>query len=148
MAEGSSNKNGTREGYLKLNSNGNSISYKLDYTGAATTAKLYQVGFMDGWSSNSERTYTAMQNGQTLGPSGANFGVKWNNTEVTISAETLATPFSTMLAGATIDAGTGNSKAGPCYIGDVNLVNGDNTFTFTRYASYNLAVSDFMLVIE
>ena len=148
MAEGSSNKNGTREGYLKLNSNGNSISYKLDYTGAATTAKLYQVGFMDGWSNNSERTYTAMQNGQTLGPSGANFGVKWNNTEVTISAETLATPFSTMLAGATIDAGTGNSKAGPCYIGDVNLVNGDNTFTFTRYASYNLAVSDFMLVIE
>ena len=148
MAEGSSNKSGTREGYLKLNSNGNSISYKFDYTGAATTAKLYQVGFMDGWSSNSEKDYTAKQNGQTLGPSGANFGVKWNNTEVTISAETLATPFSTMLANATIDAGTGNSKAGPCYIGDVNLVNGDNTFTFTRYASYNLAVSDFMLVIE
>ena len=148
MAEGSSNKSGTREGYLKLNSNGNSISYKFDYTGAATTAKLYQVGFMDGWSNNSEKDYTAKQNGQNLGPSGANFGVNWNTTEVTISAETLATPFSTMLANATIDAGTGNSKAGPCYIGDVNLVNGDNTFTFTRYASYNLAVSDFMLVIE
>ncbi len=148
MAEGSSNKSGTREGYLKLNSNGNSISYKFDYTGAATTAKLYQVGFMDGWSNNSEKDYTAKQNGQNLGPSGANFGVNWNTTEVTISAETLATPFSTMLANATIDAGSGNSKAGPCYIGDVNLVNGDNTFTFTRYASYNLAVSDFMLVIE
>ena len=148
MAEGSTNKSGTREGYLKLNSNGNSISYKVDYTGAATTAKLYQVGFMDGWSSNSEKNYASMQSGQTLGPSGANFGVKWNNTEVTISAETLATPFSTMLANATIDAGSSNSKAGPCYIGDVNLVNGDNTFTFTRYASYNLAVSDFMLVIE
>ena len=148
FAEGSSNKSGTREGYLKLNGNGNSISYKFDYTGTAATAKLYQVGFMDGWSSNSERNYTSMQNGQTLGPSGANFGVKWNTTEVVISAETLATPFSTMLANATIDAGTGNSKAGPCYIGDVNLVNGDNTFTFTRYASYNLAVSDFLLVIE
>ena len=148
MAEGSSNKSGTRDGYLKLNSNGNSISYKFDYTGAAATAKLYQVGFMDGWSSNSGKDYTAKQSSQTLGPSGANFGVKWNNTEVSMSTETLTTTFEQWLGNATVDAGTGNSKAGPCYIGDVALVNGDNTFTFTRYASYNLAVSDFMLVIE
>ena len=31
FAEGSSNKNGTEEGYLKLNSNGNSISWKFKY---------------------------------------------------------------------------------------------------------------------
>ena len=136
------------DGYMKLASNNDSISYKFDYTGTAATAKLYQVGYMDGWSSNSEKNYTAKQNSQTLGPSGANFGVTWNTAEVTISAETLATPFSTFLANATIETASGNSKAGPCYIGDVALVNGDNTFTFTRYASYNLSVSDFLLVIE
>lgn len=135
------------DGYMKLASNNDSISYKFDYTGTAT-AKLYQIGYMDGWSNNSEKNYTAKQNGQNLGPSGANFGVNWNNAEVTISAETLATPFSTFLANATIETASGNSKAGPCYIGDVALVNGDNTFTFTRYASYNLSVSDFLLVIE
>lgn len=144
----SSNKSGTREGYMKLNANNDSISYKFDYTGTAATAKLYQVGFMDGWSSNSGKDYTAKQSSQTLGPSGANFGVNWNNTEVSMSTETLTTTFEQWLGNATVDAGSGNSKAGPCYIGDVALVNGDNTFTFTRYASYNLAVSDFMLVIE
>ena len=138
------------DGYMKLASDNTSISYKFDYAGTAATAKLYQVGYMDGWSSNSEKNYTSIQTNknQSVGPSGANFGVKWNNTEVTISAETLATPFSTFLANATIETATGNSKAGPCYIGDVALVNGDNTFTFTRYASYNLSVSDFVLVIE
>ena len=147
----SSNKTGNGaplDGYMKLAANNDSISYKFDYTGTAATAKLYQIGYMDGWSSNSEKNYTAKQNGQNLGPSGANFGVNWNNAEVTISAETLATPFSTFLANATIETASGNSKAGPCYIGDVALVNGDNTFTFTRYASYNLSVSDFLLVIE
>ena len=146
FADGSSNKSGTREGYLKLNSNGNSISYKFDYQGEATKAKLYQVGFMDSWANNTTRTYTSIQSGQSVGANGCNFGVNFNNEEVEIG-DVKNVPFNELLADATIDAGSGNSKAGPCLIGEVNLKNGDNEFTFKRYASYNLAVSDFEIVI-
>ena len=147
FADGSTNKSGTREGYLKLNSNGNSISYKFDYDGPAAIAKIYQFGFMDGWSSNSGRTYTSVQSGQSTGPSGCNFGMKFNGEEVEIDDTLKTTPFSTLLKNATVDAGSSNSKAGPCLIGEILLKKGDNTFEFKRYASYNLAVSDFVIVI-
>ena len=103
---------------------------------------------MDGWSSNSGRNYTSTQSGQSVGPTGCNFGMKFNTVEVQIDEKTKTTPFSELLADATVDAGSGNSKAGPCLVGEVNLVAGDNTFEFQRYASYNLAISDFLLVIE
>ena len=148
FATGSSNKSGTREGYLKLNDNNQSISYKFDYQGEAATAKIYQFGFMDNWSSNTGCTYTTKKSSQTLGPSGCNFGINFNNSEVEITDATKALTYGEMLENATVDAGSGNSKAGACYVGEVSLVNGDNTFSFTRYASYNLAVSYFLIVIE
>ena len=148
FATGSSNKNGTPDGYMKLNDNGNSISYKFDWDGAATTAKLYQFGFMDGWRSNSGKGYTSVGSKGSLGASGANFSVTWNNADVAIDATALSSTFAQLLADATVDAGTDNSKAGPCLIGEVSLAHGDNTFSFIRNTSYNLAVSDFVLVIE
>ena len=148
FATGSSNKDGTPAGYMKLNGNGNSISYKFDWDGAATTAKLYQFGFMDGWRSNSGKGYTSVGSKGALGASGANFSVTWNNADVAIDATALSSTFAQLLADATVDAGDDNSKAGPCLIGEVSLAHGDNTFSFIRNTSYNLAVSDFVLVIE
>ncbi len=148
FAEGSTNKDGTREGYMKLSANGNKISYKFNYAGTQTKAKIYQFGFMDGWSSNSGKDYTAKQSSQTNGPTGCNFGMKFNSEEVQIDETTKTTPFSDLLADATVDAGSGNSKAGPCLVGEILLKNGDNTFEYQRYASYNLAISDFWIVID
>ena len=148
FASGSTNKDRTREGYMKLNGNGHSISYKFDWDGAATTAKLYQFGFMDGWRSNSGKGYTSVGSKGSLGASGANFSVTWNSADVAIDATALSSTFAQLLADATVDAGDDNSKAGPCLIGEVSLAHGDNTFTFTRNDSYNLAISDFVLVIE
>ena len=133
---------------MKLNGNGNSISYKFDWDGAATTAKLYQFGFMDGWRSNSGKGYTSVGSKGSLGASGANFSVTWNSADVAIDATALSSTFAQLLADATVDAGDDNSKAGPCLIGEVSLAHGDNTFSFIRNTSYNLAVSDFVLVIE
>ncbi len=148
FADGSSNKSGTPDGYMKLNSNGNSISYKFDWNGGAKTAKIYQFGFMDGWSSNSNKGYTSKQSSQTNGPTGCNFGLKYNDVEVEIDATAKAATYADLLADATVDAGSSNSKAGACLIGTISLVNGDNTFIYQRYASYNLAISDFCIVIE
>ena len=152
FADGSSNKTGNGAplaGYLKIGGNNQSISYKFDWAGQAKTAKLYQYGYMDNFSSNGNRTYTSIQNGQNVGPSGCNFGVNYNGDEVAISDATKAITYADFFADATVSpGGNGNSNLAACYIGDVALVNGDNTFTFTRYASYNLSISNFLLVIE
>ena len=154
FAEGSANKTGNGaplEGYMKLAKNENSISYKFDYAGQAATAKLYQYGYMDNFSSNGDRTYTSAQDSSKLAksPTGTNFAVKFNNADVAISDATKATTYTQFFAGATVSpGGNGNSNLAACYIGDVQLQNGDNTFIFTRYESFNLSVSNFYLVIE
>ncbi len=151
FGENSANKTGNGaplDGYMKLASNDNTISYKFDYAGQAATAKLYQYGYMDNFSSNGNRTYTSQQKNH-LGPNGCNFGVLFNGTDTAISAETKAITYSQFFAEATVSpGGNGNSNLAACYIGDVSLVNGDNTFTFTRYDSFNLSISSFLLVIE
>ena len=148
FAAGSSNKSGTLDGYMKLNSNNNSISYKFDWAGEAKTAKIYQYGFMDNFSSNGNRTYTSKNNG-SLGANGCNFGVNFNNQEVEITDEVKAITYSQFFEGATVSpGGSGNSNLAACIIGEVALANGDNTFTFTRYNSFNLSISYFLIVVE
>ena len=152
FASGSSNKTGNGaplEGYLKIAGNNQSISYKFDYQGEAATAKIYQYGYMDSFSNNGDRTYTSKQNNQTLGENGCNFGVNFNNHEVEITDEVKAITYAQFFEGATVSpGGSGNSNLAACIIGEVALANGDNTFTFTRYASYNLSISYFLIVIE
>ncbi|MBO4704043.1 MAG: Ig-like domain-containing protein [Bacilli bacterium] len=152
FAAGSGNKTGNGaplEGYLKIGGNNQSISYKFDWAGEAKTAKIYQYGYMDSFSGNLNRTYTSKQNGQTLGANGCNFGVNFNNQEVEITDEVKAITYEQFFAGATVSpGGNGNSNLAACIIGEVALANGDNTFTFTRYASYNLSISFFLIVIE
>ena len=152
FAAGSSNKTGNGaplEGYLKIGGNNQSISYKFDWAGEAKTAKIYQYGYMDSFSGNLNRTYTSKQGNQTLGANGCNFGVNFNNQEVEITDEVKAITYEQFFAGATVSpGGSGNSNLAACIIGEVALANGDNTFTFTRYASYNLSISYFLIVIE
>ena len=149
--EGSKNKSGSLEGYMKLAANNNSISYRFMYEGPSTTAKLYQVGYMDSWSNNRNRTYTSASTAgsQVLSPCGCNFGVNFNGMEVEIDEETKNTPYEVFLEGATTVVDSSNcSNAGPCYIGEVGLVMGENILRYTRYASYNLNISHLLLVIE
>ena len=143
FASGSSNKSGTPSGFIKLNSNGNSISYSFNYSGTATTAKLYQRGVMDSWSSNKSLTYYSRKSG-----SGNNFSVSFNNSNVDIS-EMANVTFETMFANGT-DAGLGSSYSpqADCLIGTVQLVNGTNNFTYQRVDSYNVLVHDFVIIID
>ena len=152
LGEGSSFKSNTAPGYMRLAANGQSISYKFAYDGPEVTAKLYQVGYVDAWNNNKEKTYASSHNsGSTgLGPTGCNFGIKFNSLEVDIDEELKNTPFDVLLAEADIvvDETANFSNAGPCLIGNVSLVPGDNLLEFTRYNSYNLNIGQFIMVIE
>jgi hypothetical protein len=149
LGEGSSLKSGTLDGFMKLARNDNSISYKFNYDGQTTKAKIYQYAFMDSFNANLSRTYASIQTGQDMSPCGCNFGIKFNNLEVEITEETKAITYEEFFRNATEDTGNANnSKVGPCYIGEVILNKGTNSFTYTRYASYNLSIKDFWIVIE
>ncbi len=150
LASGSSFKTGGADdaNWMKLKADTNSVSYKFDYTGTATTAKLYQFAYMDGWTTQANQDATYQTNGSGSA-SGCNFGIKWNNAEMTIDATAKATSYSELLKNATyvVADSTRISKADLVLIGDVNLANGDNTFTYTRNGSLNMLVKDFVIVI-
>ncbi|MEE3401868.1 MAG: hypothetical protein VZR76_02510 [Candidatus Enteromonas sp.] len=145
MAEGSSNKEGTPEGYLKLNSNGNSISYKFNLD-ANLDGKLYQRGMMDSYDANKKVTYYS----QTKGAKHGNFKATLNGSTVYYGDKKDVT-YGSMLGDATQTINDGKkdvtySMPADCLIGDGFLKNGENTFTFERVDSYNLAISDFVFI--
>ena len=142
----SSNKVGTPNGYIKLDGNNQSISYRFNYTGAATTAKIYQRAIFDSWTNAGNKTCTYSRN--ATGPQGCNFGFTFNECDVDMTA-TKDIEYQTMLNGGTdVGLGSGYSPMADCLIGEVQLVNGVNTFTYTRLASMNLLVHDYIIVIE
>ena len=138
MAEGSTNKDGTPEGLLKLNSNGNSISYKFNFD-ANLDGKLYQRGKMDSYGSNKNITYYS----QTKGAKHGNFKATMNGSTVYYGDKKDVT-YGSML-GDDVDANNYSNLA-DCLIGDSFLKNGENNFTFERVDSYNLAISDFVFI--
>lgn len=138
MAEGSSNKEGTPEGLLKLNSNGNSISYKFNFD-ANLDGKLYQRGKMDSYGSNKNITYYS----QTKGAKHGNFKATLNGSTVYYGDKKDVT-YGSML-GDDVDANNYSNLA-DCLIGDSFLKNGENNFTFERVDSYNLAISEFVFI--
>ena len=144
FANGSSNKNDTPSGYLKLAGNGQSITYTFNYSGSVTTAKLYQRGVMDVWSSNKSNTYSTCKNSSNT----YNFSVSFNNSNVDLS-EMKNVTYETMFANGTdVDLGSSYSPQADCLIGTVQLVNGTNNFTYTRIDSYNVLVHDFVIIID
>ena len=143
FATGSANKDGTPAGYLKLSGNGQSISYKFNYSGEQVTAKIYQRGVMDNWSSNQSKKYSS----SGTGSNGCNFVVTFNEAEVDMTA-TKNTAYSDLLAGGEASGLDGYSPVADCLLGEITLKNGLNEFSYKRTASYNLAVSDFVIVIE
>lgn len=150
FAEGSSNKSGTEEGYLKLSSNNHKISWKFKYDSAAI-GEIYQVGFMDSFSSNTTKTYA------NTNSSNASVKTFEGNFRVSINGNTVdKTPYMdinfqdmTKDGDNTIFAEDKNySPVTMCPIGKIVLKNGDNELTYERLGSFNLAVSSLVLVIR
>ena len=162
MASGSSNKAKTPDGYLKLGSNGNSISYKYNFNkdGYVANGKMYQYGFMDNWSgTNKSCTYRSGSN--TDNPfnfevtvayaNGSNMKIDLTPYADTEYQEMLETnPNGRTFEGFTNDQGqlVQCSEDGLCPIGDFTFLPGVNTITFKRCRSYNLSVLKFVFVFE
>ncbi len=140
LAEGSANKDGTPEGFLKLASNGQSISYKFNFD-ANLDGKLYQRGAMDQWASNHNTTYFS----QTKGAKYGNFEVKLNESTV-YYGDKRDVKYVDMLGEGDNAELEGYSEVKDCEIGEAYIKNGENNMKFTRVDSYNLAVSHFVFI--
>ena len=143
-AAGSSTKDGTPEGYLKLSSNGMSISYNLKLD-ANLDGQIYQRGAMDGYPGNANCTYFS----QTKGAKYGNFEVKVNDSKVYIG-DKREVKYGDMLGTSAAEGaaaiGNGYSEVKDCLIGNCFLKNGANTASFERVDSYNLAISHFVFI--
>ena len=134
------------ENYMRLNSNGASISYKFNYDDHAI-GKVYLRGAINSYSSNQNRTYSSSVN--AISKNGCCFDISVNNVSVDMS-ETMNIPYSEMLNDGYVDPSlsTSYSPVANCLVGMVELNYGDNEIVYTRTGSYNLYVSDLILVVE
>lgn len=127
--------------YLKLSSNGNSVTYVLNST-IAGNAKIYMRGVMDYWhdgnNENQARNFFSGKNSQD-----GNFELKVNDTAVDYSWSKDIT-YEDMLPG---EAQGSYSPLGDALVGDCAIVSGQNTIVFTRTESYNMLIKDFVIII-
>ena len=142
LSTGAAIKSGTPDGYLKLDANTQSISYKFNLD-ANLDGKLYQRGMMDNYSgSNKNCTYYSQSKGAQHG----NFKATLNGTNVYFGDKKAAT-YASMFGDETQTIGEVTYSAiKDCEIGEGFLKNGENTFTYERVDSYNLAISDFVFI--
>ena len=138
-------KGGAPEGCVKLSSNGQSMTAKINLA-AAKSGTLFLRGVMDYWhdgnNDNQNKTYSSCKNSNP-----ANFSFEVNDVALDFS-DKYDIPFSDMLpeeAGETVGS-VAYSQLGDCEVAAVSLNAGANTLKFTRVDSYNLAVKYFLVV--
>ncbi len=146
FAEGSKNKANTEEGYLKLDSNGNKISWKFDFAKAGF-AQIYQVGFMDSYSSNDYKTYahTSSTDASKTTEEG-NLRIKFNDAVVD-KGPYMKMTFAELTADGEklFDDDKNFSPVALLPLGQATMAAGDNVLEFERLGSYNFAVSKLVI---
>ena len=127
--------------YLKLSSNGNSVTYTFTST-VAGNAKIYMRGVMDYWhdgnNENQARNFFSGKNS-----SDGNFELKVNDVAVDYSWSKDIT-YEDMLPG---EAQGSYSALGDAKVGACEIVSGPNTVVFKRVDSYNMLIKDFVIII-
>lgn len=144
-ASGSSRKAGTPEGYTKLNTNGNTMSFKFNYDHFAV-GKLYLYGCMDGYSTDSNRAAGLYYQGNP------NVEIKVNGSVVDVSAQK-ETTYSSVFGDEYIETGLESpsnylSHEGYFPIGDIFLQDGVNELIYKRVATLNMLIKDFVFVVN
>lgn len=132
---GAVRKNGTPDGYLKLDGKNQTVRFKFNYDKVAKV-KFYLYCCMDGWSSNSSKQAFSYQNKP-------NIGVTVNEEAMDIAALS-SVVYTDFLGGTASDY----SDDGYGLLGEVVLKKGVNEVTYTRLASMNVLVKHFVFVAE
>ena len=129
---------------MKLNKNNNSFSYKFKFDTKADVL-VYQVGCMDGGTGNLARNYFSRQDNKDE----PNFEFSVNGKAIDLS-ERHDEKFSDYLKereeGDPLKA-KNYSTFGEVLIGESELVQGDNEFVYKRLESFNLIITDIVLVV-
>ena len=142
-------------GGYKLSKNGMSFSFKFKFDTLADV-KIYQHGCMDNWSNNGNMNRTYYDGGNEA-QGKCNFEFEVNGAKVTIDKETAKKKAQELVATRADDdplktiecpsGGTGYSEYGELFIGEAELVNGDNTFTYRRLGSYNYILDEIIVEV-
>lgn len=142
VIDGSLKSDSTYPDYMKLGTNGNSVTYIINST-LAGKAKIYQRGVMDYWhdgnNENQARNYYSGKNS-----SDGNFRLDVNGTAVDYSWSKDVT-YEDMLPG---EAQGTYSPLGDALIGECTIASGANTIKYTRTESYNMLIKDFVIIFE
>lgn len=142
VVDGSLKSDSQFKDYMKLGSNGNSVTYKFTST-VSGKATIYQRGVMDYWydgnNNNEQRNYYSGKNS-----SDGNFELKVNDAVVDYSA-TKSLTYADMLPG---EAQGSYSPLGDAIIGECNIVAGQNTVIYKRTESYNMLIKDFVIIFD
>lgn len=151
LAEGSSFKSSTEladNGYMKLSSNGMSISYQFNLRGY-TSGTIYMRACMDSWSSYQNRgDVDYYYTGSSSASNSGNFSINFNG-ELVDYSHMRGVPYAAMLSdGEKVFGSSQYSPVNDCEVGSVFLNDGTNNFTFTRLASYGLYISHFVIYLD
>ena len=145
-----SSSNPTPEGYFKLDNTGSKAYWKFTVAGNKLyKGMLYQLGAMDSFSSNTDRTYAMTSTSGDHAPSYplGNFDVKVNGDSLDKS-QWIDIPFSTLLADGEDSSAMGSnfSPLAMAPIGECVIQPGLNEVTYERLGSYNLIISDLIFI--
>ena len=157
LSDGASTKTAPA-GCVKMSPDGSymTVAFKLE---AAKTGTFMLRGAMDYWyesgnTTNEEKTYYSQNNGHTdAATKTGNFKLEVGPADSLVNVElpdNTALKFNDMLP-KTVNSTEGGhnwSIIGDCIVGKASLAAGLNTIKFTRVDSYNLAIHDFVFVLD
>ena len=138
-------KSGTPEGYTKLKTDGDIMSFKFNYDHFAI-GKLYFFGRMDGFSTDANRASGVYDNGSP------NVEVKINGDVVDMSAQkntTYVDVFGEESIATDMESPSNYlSNEGYFPVGDIVLQDGVNQLIYKRVKTRNMIIKDFVFVVE
>ena len=143
-------KSSTPSGYFKLNSTNDKAYWKFTVAGTKMyKGMLYQLGAMDSFSGNTERSYAQTSTSGDHAPKYplGNFDVVVNGASLDKS-QWIDTPYSELLADGEDSSAMGDNYSPICLcpIGEAYIVPGLNEITYERLGSYNLIISDLIFI--
>jgi len=132
-------KSGTKEGYMKLSANNNTVTYTFTLE-KGFEGMLYQKGFMDSYSNNTQQSYYTVNGGNDT-----NFEITVNGVKVN-TLDMKGVKFEDMFGPASGADADNNSPVKYCQTGKVELKAGQNTVVYKRVGSYNLVMEKFAII--
>ncbi|MBO7615463.1 MAG: tyrosine-protein phosphatase [Bacilli bacterium] len=140
FASGSSNKNGTPNGWLKLNSNNNSISYNFNVP--TTKVTIGVEACMDSWSGSGNKVKTIYSGTSNNSSPNIEFSVGSNKLDLSkwqdVEYQEIF-PDDNPVA-------SNHSGSAIVELGEIATTSGLNTLTIKRLASYNLIIRNVYII--